>query len=368
MCKKNVFVEAVGVHVKAAGTDIPLLTDVRFAVRDGEWVAVIGKSGSGKSTLAKTLAGVIQPDAGYVTRRGRQNGSSAAGTGGEAVKAEGDRDSEIAESAEGVGDAACAGTGGESVKSEEVSGAEKAERAEGARAGSTAGDAENVRIAQDAQHPVQLVMQNPEAQTIGETVFEDVCFGLENRGIAPEDMAVMAEEALAKTGLAGYAGRMTKELSGGQKQLLAIAGALAAGSSVIVFDEATSMLDPASRERILGVVKELHRQGTAVVWITQLLDELAFADRVVVMDGGKAVFDGEPRQFFYDASFPVVDADGDRVEHETCCDRYGFVRPFAVETARLLIGKGFTLPKLPLTPEELAEAVAEASFAEGGVL
>jgi energy-coupling factor transport system ATP-binding protein len=211
-------------------------------------------------------------------------------------------------------------------------------------------------------------MQNPEAQTIGETVFEDVCFGLENRGIAPEDMAVMAEEALAKTGLAGYAGRMTNELSGGQKQLLAIAGALAAGSSVIVFDEATSMLDPASRERILGVVKELHRQGTAVVWITQLLDELAFADRVVVMDGGTAVFDGEPRQFFYDASFPVVDADDDRVKRETCCDRYGFVRPFAVETARLLIGKGFTLPKLPLTPEELAEAVAEASLAEGGVL
>ncbi|WP_409345491.1 ATP-binding cassette domain-containing protein [Paenibacillus sp. MBLB4367] len=285
MSKKNSSVETYGIVVRAAGTDIALLSDVSFAVREGDWIAVAGKSGSGKSTLAKALAGVVSLDEGHIER-------SAGGSG---------------------------------------------------------------------RMTVQLVMQNPEAQTVGETVFEDVCFGMENMGVPQAEMAARAEEALIKVGLAGFAGRSTTELSGGQKQLLAIAGALAVEASVIVFDEATSMLDPASRERILRVVRDLHEQGTAIVWITQLLDELAFADRVVVLDKGAVVFEGDPRRFFYGSA----EIASYSPEQEIGCDRFGFARPFAVETARLLLERGFRLPTLPLTPEQLAEAVAAAA-AEGG--
>lgn len=202
----------------------------------------------------------------------------------------------------------------------------------------------------DGEAPaIQLVLQNPQAQMVGETVFEDVCFGMENCGVPSGEMADRARAVLAQVGLSGCEALAADRLSGGQKQLLAIAGAIATEAAVMVFDEATSMLDPAARERVVSVVRQLHRRGTTVVWITQLLDELAWADRVVVLERGAIVFEGSRERFFYGKE------EGDGI---AICERLGFVPPYAVQVAAELMKRGYALSPLPVTPEELSEAVS----------
>jgi energy-coupling factor transport system ATP-binding protein len=190
---------------------------------------------------------------------------------------------------------------------------------------------------------VQMVFQHPEAQIVGETVYEDICFGLENRAVDPEEMPERARFALEKVGLSHLLHRPVTELSGGQKQLLSIAGCLAMEAETLVFDECTAMLDPASREMVLSVAKELHRQGKTLIWITQWMEELAHADRVVALERGRVAYDGEARTFFY----------------EGVCERLGFVPTYAVQVAQRLREKGVELSARPLTPEELSEAVSD---------
>ncbi|CAG7624900.1 energy-coupling factor ABC transporter ATP-binding protein [Paenibacillus allorhizosphaerae] len=198
---------------------------------------------------------------------------------------------------------------------------------------------------------VQLVFQNPETQIVRETVYEDICFGLENFGIPQERIELRAMDALRRVGLDGRKYDRTATLSGGQKQLLNIAGCLALNPSVYVFDESTSMLDPLSRQSVLHVVRELHRQGRTIVWITQLLDELAWCDRVIGMEEGTIVFDGSKQSFFYGD-----EASWDRSAPNPC-DRLGFVPPFTVQTARVLLASGYALRPLPVSPDELSKAV-----------
>ena len=206
----------------------------------------------------------------------------------------------------------------------------------------------NIERAGGKNTDVRIVLQNPEAQTVGDTVYEDVVFGLENRGFSPEEAARRARVALELVGLGDSAELPVERLSGGRKQLLAIAGALAVDAPVIVFDEATSMLDPAARELVLNVVLELHRREKTIIWITQLMDELAWAERVIVMKGGTVVFEGSPERFFYGEG---------KGESVSPCERFGFVPPYAVQVAAELMSRGCALPTLPLTPEQLGEAV-----------
>ncbi|UUZ79659.1 ATP-binding cassette domain-containing protein [Paenibacillus sp. P26] len=145
---------------------------------------------------------------------------------------------------------------------------------------------------------IQLVFQNPDTHLFGETVYEEVVFGLEQTGAKPKQVAERATEALREVGLLAKAHAPVSSLSGGQKRLLAGAGRLALRPAVLLFDEATSMLDPLSREQLLGLARKFHRAGTAIVWITQLLDELPDADRVAALDKGRIVFTGTAEEFF----------------------------------------------------------------------
>ncbi len=195
-----------------------------------------------------------------------------------------------------------------------------------------------------------IVFQNPDAQIIGDTVREDVCFALEMNAIPEPETLGRLHMALSAVGLTALADDATEHLSGGQKQLLASAAAVALLPDVAIFDEATSMLDPAARERVTAVARRLHRRGAAIVWVTQWLEELALADRVIALANGRIVHDGTPAAFFY----------GDPAEtEESPCDRLGFAPPFVVQTARELFTRCGPLPIWPLTPEELAHCVAE---------
>ncbi|MCR8635068.1 ATP-binding cassette domain-containing protein [Paenibacillus radicis (ex Xue et al. 2023)] len=198
------------------------------------------------------------------------------------------------------------------------------------------------------QPPIQLVFQNPDTQVIGETVYEDVCFGMENYGIAEPEIHLRAQTALQKVGLEALADRPVAELSGGQKQLLAIASCLCMNPPALLFDEATSMLDPRSRHNIIQVAQELHREGKTIIWITQWMDELAWAERVVALDQGKVAYNGSTLDFFYQTD-----------EHnQSFCDRLGFAPPYTVQVALSLVNKGFKLDSLPVTPAELGKIVS----------
>ena len=198
---------------------------------------------------------------------------------------------------------------------------------------------------------VRLVMQSPEAQLIGETVEEDLRFGMECAGIPPEEMELRQREALAATGLAGLEACPVGSLSGGQKQLLALAGALAVRPSVLIADEATSMLDPEARRGLLSVLQSLQKRGMTVIHITQLLEEAAYSGRVWALDEGKLVFEGTPEDFFYGR---IGSTTG-----ESCspCRAAGLFPPLSVAVAEQLKSKGLLTNHFPLTPEALERAV-----------
>ena len=127
-----------------------------------------------------------------------------------------------------------------------------------------------------------MVFQNPDNQIVGTTVEEDVAFGPENLGMPREEMLQVVPQSLRKVGLDGFEKRQPSELSGGQKQKLAVAGILAMAPKCIILDEATSMLDPRSRRELLRLVSELQKtQGLTLINVTHHMDEVLQADRVL---------------------------------------------------------------------------------------
>ena len=142
---------------------------------------------------------------------------------------------------------------------------------------------------------VGMVFQNPDHQIIGMSVEEDVAFGPGNLGLPPLEVRRRVDQALATVGLTDLAQRAPHTLSGGQKQLLALAGLLAMDPQIIVLDEPTSSLDPAGKGIILALLQKLNNQGIGVIHVTQNMEEAALADRVLVMDQGRLIADGSPR-------------------------------------------------------------------------
>lgn len=189
---------------------------------------------------------------------------------------------------------------------------------------------------------VGMVFQNPDNQTVASTVEEDVAFGPENVALPSAEIRRRVDEALGIVGLSDYRTRPPQMLSGGQRQLLAIAGVLATRPAGIVFDEPASMLDPLSRRHVLATIRRLHQDGLTIVLITQAMDEATAAQRVLVMDAGRIVMDGPPAEVF---------EQGKRL-HEL-----GLDLPPAVELAALLRERGLPLPLDVLTVEQLAEAL-----------
>lgn len=145
---------------------------------------------------------------------------------------------------------------------------------------------------------IGFVFQNPEDQFITTTVLDEIIFGLENIRVPREDMQSRIEAALLAVQMEDYLDMMPHQLSGGQKQRVAIAAIIAMRPQIIVFDEATSMLDPQGKEQVLSIMHELHRQGMTIIMITHHMDEVMCAERILLVHQGRLVFDGDPSTFF----------------------------------------------------------------------
>ena len=151
----------------------------------------------------------------------------------------------------------------------------------------------------DIRQTAGMVFQNPDNQIVATVVEEDVAFGPENLGIEPKLIRERVKEALESVGITELKDRQPHLLSGGQKQRVAIAGIIAMRPKCIIFDEATAMLDPSGRNEVLDTIIDLNKNyGITVILITHYMDEAAKADRIVVMDKGKLILDGKPRDVF----------------------------------------------------------------------
>lgn len=207
-------------------------------------------------------------------------------------------------------------------------------------------DTRDASVLWEIRRRVGLVFQNPDNQLVATTVEEDVAFGPENLGLPPAEIRRRVDEALEKVGMIEYKKREPHTLSGGQKQRVAIAGVLAMRPKYLVLDEATAMLDPEGRAELLQLLQEL-RKEIGILHITHNVEEALLADRVLVIDNGKIVAEGHPREVF------LV---GRAIE------RWGLELPQIVDVA-LLLWKDYPdlFRVLPLSPHELVDALCSYS-------
>lgn len=151
----------------------------------------------------------------------------------------------------------------------------------------------------DIRKKVGIVFQNPDNQIVTTVVEEDVGFGPENLGVPTNEIIKRVHNALEAVGMLDYSKHAPHMLSGGQKQRIAIAGVLAIDPDVLVFDEATAMLDPLGRKAVIEIASRLNKEkGKTVVMITQYMEEVIAADRVIVMNGGRVAMAGAPKEVF----------------------------------------------------------------------
>ena len=151
----------------------------------------------------------------------------------------------------------------------------------------------------DIRQTVGMVFQNPDNQIIANVVEEDVGFGPENIGVPTDEIWQRVDYALRAVGMTKYRTHSPNKLSGGQKQRVAIAGVVAMEPKCIVFDEPTAMLDPNGRKEVIATAHELNKKkGVTIILITHYMEEVVGADHVYVMEKGKVVMDGTPREIF----------------------------------------------------------------------
>lgn len=224
-------------HTYSKGTPFErlALNDVSLEISKGEIVAIIGHTGSGKSTLVQHLNGLLKPDKGSAS----------------------------------IDDIDITAKGAE---------------------------------AKTARQQVGMVFQYPEHQLFAETVFEDIAFGPRNKGFAEDEVEKQVREAMAFVGLDydTYAQRSPFQLSGGQMRRVAIAGVVAMNPDYLVLDEPSAGLDPRSRNAVFKEIMSLHKsRGIAIVLVTHSMEEaVKYADRLLVINAGKVLFDGTPADIF----------------------------------------------------------------------
>lgn len=216
------------------GEEALALDGVSLGVMPGECLAVIGPNGGGKSTLLLHMNALLVPDGGHVRVF--------------------------------------------------VDGREL--------------DSCNKRDLPEIRRACSMVFQNPDEQTVASTVEEDVAFGPENLGLPREETCRRVDECLSMVGLDGFQERMVFGLSRGQRQRVAVAGALAMRPAVLLCDEPTAMLDAEGRRDVMDILRQVHKEGTAVVLVTHDMEEVLIADRVVVVEGGQIAMRGTPREIF----------------------------------------------------------------------
>lgn len=186
---------------------------------------------------------------------------------------------------------------------------------------------------------VGLVFDDPETQIFGVTVREDVVFGPCNFGLSKQEVLTRMKNALEMVGLNGYEERATENLSGGEKQRLAIAGVLAMGSNILVLDEPTAALDPLGKEAVFHIVELLKKRGMTIFLVEHETEELAArADRIIILERGRIVHEGPTRAVFQE--LPVL-------------NRYHLRPPEVVELGwRLYEERVISKDEIPLNEEE----------------
>ncbi len=190
---------------------------------------------------------------------------------------------------------------------------------------------------------VGMVFQNPDNQMVANVVEEDVAFAPENLGVAPKEIRRRVDEALKTVGMYEYRTHAPHLLSGGQKQRVAIAGVIAMQPKCIVLDEPTAMLDPHGREEVISTIERLNREnGITVILITHHMMEAIRADRVIVMDEGKILTDGTPKEVFVQAEL---------------LKNAGLTVPTTTQIILELNRAGAALPLDALSIEECAQAL-----------
>ena len=226
--------------------------NVSIDIKQGDFVAVLGHNGSGKSTFAKHLNALVMPTEGTVW----------------------------------------------------VDGMDTREEENTLKVRQTAGMVDGIDTSKEPElwkirQKAGMVFQNPDNQIVGTLVDEEVGFGPENIGVPTEEIWERVEKSLKAVGMYAFRNQSPNKLSGGQKQRVAIAGIVAMKPKCIVLDEPTAMLDPLGRKDVLNVLHELNRQeNVTVILITHYMEEVIDIDKLYVMDDGKLVMSGTPREIF----------------------------------------------------------------------
>lgn len=189
-----------------------------------------------------------------------------------------------------------------------------------------------------------MVFQNPDNQIVATIVEEDVAFAPENLGVPPKEIRQRVDDALKAVKMYDYRKHAPTQLSGGQKQRVAIAGVIAMQPDCIVLDEPTAMLDPQGRQEVMDTIRRLNREkGITVILITHYMEEAAQSDRIIVIDSGKVLMDGTPKEVF------------SQVE---TMKSVGLDVPQVTELAHLLHKEGITIEKDIISTQECVEALA----------
>jgi len=216
-------------------TQIPVLNNISFDVKKGEFVVILGHNGSGKSTMAKLLNLILTPNSGKIFIDGKD------------------------------------------ITSDEAS----------------------EEFIFSVRQRIGMVFQNPDNQIVSSIVEEDVAFGPENLGVSPAEIRKRVDSALKEVGMTEFAKHSPSQLSGGQKQRIAIAGIMAMLPECIVLDEATSMLDPSGRHDVMSAIEKLNKEkGITILHITHNMSEAVNADRVIVINDGKVCMNDTPKNVF----------------------------------------------------------------------
>ena len=267
------------IYNKGLTYETKALDDVSFEIEEGAFAGIIGHTGSGKSTLIQHFNGILKPESGKIWVNG----------------------TDITE---------------KGIKMTEI------------------------------RKRVGLVFQYPEYQLFEETVAKDIAFGPMKMGLTEEEIDRRVRDAMELVSLEYdvYAGRSPFELSGGQKRRVAIAGVLAMKPSVLILDEPTAGLDPQAHREILDMLEKLHElDGCTVILVSHNMEDMAeIADRIIVMEHGKVVLQGTPREVY-----------GQR----ELLENIGLETPAAMRFTKLLEERGISLPGSVMTMDETAEAL-----------
>lgn len=271
------------IYSKGTPFESQALKGVSLNIEPGEIVAIIGHTGSGKSTMVQHLNGLLTPETGKVT----------------------------------IDDVDISGKSLEAKK---------------------------------ARQMVGMVFQYPEHQLFAETVYEDIAFGPRNKGFNPDEVEKAVREGMAFVGLdfETFKERSPFQLSGGQMRRVAIAGIVAMNPDYLVLDEPSAGLDPRSRDAVFAEIVNLHqKRKIAIVLVTHSMEEaVKYADRLLVVNKGKLLFDGKPAEIFKEHTQELVDI--------------GMDIPETYKLAALLKSKGLNVPDGLKDAKELAKAIKKA--------